>query len=147
MMNLATNHELIGQDDEAEKVYQRAMRLAKGSENETTHDAQILGRYGKLLYKMGRHEEALESAREALGIWRRLRYKADDMVYTTASTLGVTLHALGRHDEAQGILQGIASVQRTLYGEEDVRTAQTEANLGAVLHANGQQEEALVMLR
>jgi len=147
MMNLATNHELIGEDDEADKIYQRAMRLAKGSDNETTQDAQLLGRYGKLLYKMGRHEEALDSARGALGIWRHLRYKADDMVYTTASTLGVTLHALGRHDEAQGILQGIASVQRNQYGEADVRTAQTEANLGAVLHANGQQEEALAMLR
>jgi len=96
---------------------------------------------------MGRHEEALESARGALGIWRRLRYKADDMVYTTASTLGVSLHALGRHSEAQGILQGIASVQRNQYGKGDIRTAHTEANLGAVLHANGQQEEALAMLR
>jgi tetratricopeptide (TPR) repeat protein len=113
--------------------------------------ASSLNNLGNRLSALGRHEEALASAQEAVDIRRRLAAARPD-VYTAAlasslNNLGNLLSALGRHEEALASAQEAVDIRRRLAAARPeaytADLAMSLNNLGNPLSDLGRHEEAL----
>jgi len=147
LLNVAASHEQLGDHATAERFYQRIGRLREGADEEDQSDGSWLSRYGRLLYKMDRHDESLGRLRSALAVWRRQMVPPNVEVLGAVGTIGAVLHALGRTTESVDVLRNVAALHQQSLGIGHPRTAQTLANLGAALHSDGRAAEALVFMR
>lgn len=153
LLNLAAAEELQGKLPEAEAIFTRLAGL-RSSAVETRFDGQRHGRHGKLLHRLGRHDEALDSLRAALASFRRVGEPGESAeALDVAGSLGVVLHSLVRAEESVALLRAVSSLQERsgvgagAQSDSSARAAQTLANLGAALHATGQTVDALETLR
>ncbi|MFI6009129.1 tetratricopeptide repeat protein [Streptomyces sp. NPDC051243] len=127
----------------AEKIWRP---LAKENQAEYEHEwAESLASLGNRLGDVGRHGEALATAEETLGLYRR--FSRGNVAYEphlarSLGNLGVHLSAVGRREEALEAAGQAVQLYRRLGGHE-AELATMLANLGVDLWAMERREEAL----
>ena len=106
--------------------------------------SKLLNNLGNVLYREGRHDEALEKLRESAALFESL---SDDIQFAnTTNNLGVVLRALGRNDEAIAAGERSLVIKERVLGKEHPAVGVSLTNLGAALAEAGQHARALPMM-
>ena len=113
--------------------------------------AEILHQRGRTLAALGRREEALAAAEEAVAIYRRLAAARPDAfepdLAASLSNLGSRLSAIGRREEALAATEEAVAIYRRLAAARpdafEANLAASLNNLGYWLQDIGRREEAL----
>jgi tetratricopeptide (TPR) repeat protein len=126
-------------------------RLARTLREEPEERARVLNNLGLALSEMGRREEALQAAQEAVEIRRRLAAQHPDAFLPDLAgsllNLGKALSEMGRRAEALQAAQEAVEIRRRLAAQHPDAflpdLAASLNNLGAMLSEMGRREEAL----
>jgi tetratricopeptide (TPR) repeat protein len=126
-------------------------RLARTPREEPEERARVLNRLGFALSEMGRREEALQAAQEAVEIRRQLAAQRPDAflpdLANSLNNLGVMLSEMGRRAEALQATQEAVEIRRQLAAQRPDAflpyLAMSLHNLGAMLSEMGRRAEAL----
>jgi tetratricopeptide (TPR) repeat protein len=126
-------------------------RLARTPREEPEERARVLNMLGFALSEMGRREEALEAAQEAVDLYRRLAAQRPDAflpdLAMSLNNLGIRLSEMGRREEALQATQEAVDLYRRLAAQRPdaflPNLAASLTNLGAMLSEMGRREEAL----
>ncbi|MBI2886741.1 MAG: tetratricopeptide repeat protein [Chloroflexi bacterium] len=130
--------------EEAVGVYHRALKLLPG-------DPALLNNLGSVLSDLGRREEALAPAQEAVALYRELAARRPEAfrpdLAGSLNNLANRLSELGRREEALAPAQEAVALRRELAARQPEAfrpdLAGSLNNLAAFLSALGRREEAL----
>lgn len=124
------------QYDEAQRLTEVALTLLPAQDRirGSIYNVQF-----SIALRQGRRQEALDAAKQALGIWTR---EGDDrMVAWTLRDTGFVLYKEGQIDEAITACQRALDIFARIY--DPVHEASTRMNLGIIYVTNGNGTEAL----
>ncbi len=134
--NLGVLYKCIGRYDEALQLYSQALQLVVANDRAVSaHAATIHHNIADLEGTRGRFDNALNPARTAFQIRRKLLGPEDPKTLSDASALADILDSLGRHTESLPIYAQTLKCYQRLYGPEHQLIADTLSRIAAVEEA------------
>ncbi|MEM7307276.1 MAG: tetratricopeptide repeat protein [Planctomycetota bacterium] len=142
-LNLARTLRQLGQVDEAEASYRRAIELLRREFGPRAPNVGLaLGNFGSFLYAQDRLEESREALAESLAIQREVLSPTHPLLGQALSNLSGVLATLGELEAAEELNLEALEVLRAALGDDDESTASALNNL-AFLHSDlGRWSEA-----
>ena len=116
--------------------------LGLGGGNESIK-ANLFNNLGILFYGKRDYDRALESYREALGIWKKSLGPEHPDVARVLNNIGVVFMNQGEHDMALKYLRKTYRIEEKELGPDHPKVAQALSNIGIVLHRQGKYAGAL----
>jgi tetratricopeptide (TPR) repeat protein len=135
--NLGIIHYAQGRYEEAEKMYQESLKLAKEL-GDKSGIAITLHQLGMIHQDQGRYEEAEKMYQESLKIAKELGDKSG--IASTLHQLGNIHYAQGRYEEAEKMYQESLKIKEELGDKSGI--ASTLHQLGNIHQDQGRYEEA-----
>ncbi|MCB9717450.1 MAG: serine/threonine protein kinase [Myxococcales bacterium] len=145
LTNLGAVQFSLGEDEEAEAGYQRALAMleaAFGPDN--PHLATPLNNLGTTLWAKGRVDEAEQRLEQALAIRERELGPDHPNVASTLNNLGRVRASNGQLEQAVADLQRAIAIWEATLGPMHPLIANASNNLGLAYEAMGRHEDAIV---
>lgn len=147
--NLAAAQFRKGDLAAAEATFARALALRRQMYGPSAATAALIGNYGRVLQRLGRHEKALELAAEAEAMARSHAGPASPLTQALRVTHAESLVALARPAEARGVLgefrdeanESLAANLRLRAALAEAEAAATEVDLPAAAAALAEARE------
>ena len=127
---------------ETNKIYEKAIKLAKESGYDKAKYENLIDKYGDFLFEYGKYTEAI-NYREELLIIRKENYGDGSIEVAWAlNKLGRNLDQIDKQGEAQSNLKEAEKIVTNLNNKDLICESEIYNNLGNVLSDLGQYEEA-----
>jgi CHAT domain-containing protein/tetratricopeptide (TPR) repeat protein len=146
--NLAFLHATLGQYDEAEELYKRA--LAWREKNLGPDDVQVartLDTLAHMYVDQSRLHEAEPLVRRALAIAEKELPRSDPLVAKLLNDLAVVLEQRGKYVEAEALYKRAISALELVKGPNNIEVARGISNLAVTYQHQGRYEEAAQLHR
>jgi len=141
--NLGSVYQDLGQYNEAEEYYEKALIIRKTIFGEEHDDVGTsYHNLGNLYQDLGHYNEAKECHEKALIIKKKIFGEEHGQVATSYNYLGTVYQALGQYTEAKGYYERALFTRKKIFGEEHDDVGTSYNNLGSVCQALGQYKEA-----
>jgi tetratricopeptide (TPR) repeat protein len=124
----------------------RAQAGAKRDEGNERGEMEWSNVLGDVLYRQGRHEEAVEVQEWALAISRRVLSEDEQGRGVYMNNLANTYRALGRHEDALAMQESALEFRRRVLPPNHPDIGPSMNNLAATYSDLGRHEDALAMM-
>jgi CHAT domain-containing protein/Tfp pilus assembly protein PilF len=146
--NLAFLHATLGQYDEAEELYKRALAWReKSSGPDGLPVARTLDTLAKMYVDQSRLQEAEPLVRRALAIAEKELPGADPFVSKLLNDLAVLVEQQGKYIEAEAFYKRAIVNLELVKGANHIEVARAVGNLAVTYHHQGRYEEAAQLHR
>ncbi len=146
--NLAFLHATLGQHEEAEELYKRA--LAWREQNKGADDVEVartLDTLALMYVDQSRLSEAEPLVRRALAIAEKVLPKSDPFVAKMLNDLAVVVEHRGNYVEAETLYKRAVSILELVKGPNHIEVARAVGNLAVTYQHQGRYEEAAQLHR
>ncbi len=137
----------LGDMAAAEPILRDVLEVRRRSLGDNAETANSLESLARLLQQDRRFEEALELAREALAMRRRVLGEEHTDTFDAERLVARLTFDLGEHDEAERMLRATLDRQRETLGENDPEILSTMATLVVIIFRAGKFEECEALAR
>jgi CHAT domain-containing protein/tetratricopeptide (TPR) repeat protein len=144
---LANLRSILGQFDQSEPLYKRAIALqetALGPEHADISNS--LGNLGRLYFEMGRYDEAGQLFRRAHAIAEKVYQNSPYMITSHLKNLADVYRVQGRPKEAEPLLERAVAIWQEQYGDKSALLAEPLAQLADLYYSEGRYAEAELLL-
>ena len=141
--NLGTVYSHLGQYNEANEYYEKALIIRKKNfGNEHRDVAASYNNLGSVYQHLGQYNEAKEYYEKALIIRKKILGEEHADAATSYNSLGSVYQHLGQYNEAKEYHEKALISRKKIFGEEHADVAASYNNLGIVYQDLGQYNEA-----
>lgn len=134
--------------DSARHVLDRAFSIYRGEPSvDSAKYAKLLADRAIVESFSGRHPAAIQDARAALDLWRRLLAANDPRLANGLSNLGVAYENAGQYDSAAAAYRAAVALTERIFGPEHPQTAFRLATAGPALAGIGFALDGLAMTK
>jgi tetratricopeptide (TPR) repeat protein len=142
MNSLATLHQVLGNFEAAEPLFQRALGIRQASSTPDQHTASILNDLAHLYYSRGRSAEAESLYRQALEIQEATLGPNHSITASTLNNLADLYRSEARYVEAEPLYRRALEIQESTIGPYHFNTAVSLNNLALLYLSQGRYAES-----
>jgi tetratricopeptide (TPR) repeat protein len=138
---LIASSESTGRDDEAERVTQEALAVARSSRLEFPELATMLHRFAYMRRSQARLVEAEQLARQAVDMHRRVHSGPHPEMADALRTLAIALEEQQKFEDAASAFHESLAIFRSCYAENHPDVRYTAGHLKKLLESGGDKSE------
>ena len=128
---------------ETQKIYEKAVKLAKEAEYDDVKYADLIGEYGDFLLEYGKYEEALNYRKELLTLRKKIYGNESIEVAWVLCILGSNFEKVDNLDDALNNLKEAERIITQSNGKDVICESNIYNNLGIVLHDLDENDDAI----
>lgn len=128
---------------ETQKIYEKAVKLAKEAGYDDVKYADLIDKYGDFLFEYGKYEEALKYRKELLTLRKKIYGDESIEVAWALNKLGRNFEKVDNLDDALNNLKEAERIITQSNSKDVICESEIYNNLGIVLRNKGEYEEAM----